>query len=40
MNDFGSGFGLQLFHLSDQEANTTSEDLASNQSAIYNLLSA
>ncbi|MEL6575297.1 MAG: bifunctional metallophosphatase/5'-nucleotidase, partial [Pseudomonadota bacterium] len=40
MNDFENNFTLQLFHLSDQEANTTSVELAPNLSAIYNVLSA
>lgn len=40
MNDFENGFTLQLFHLSDQEANTTSVNLAPNLSAVYNTLSA
>ncbi len=40
MNDFDAGFTLQLFHLSDQEANTTSVDLAPNLSAVYNTLNA
>jgi len=40
MNDFDAGMTLQLFHLSDQEANTTSVDLAPNLSAILNTLRA
>jgi 2',3'-cyclic-nucleotide 2'-phosphodiesterase (5'-nucleotidase family)/DNA-binding beta-propeller fold protein YncE len=40
MNDFETGFTLQLFHLSDQEANTTSVELAPNLSAVYTVLSA
>ncbi|MEO1458111.1 MAG: hypothetical protein AAFV49_11220, partial [Pseudomonadota bacterium] len=40
MNDFSTGFTLQLFHLSDQEANTSSVELAPNLSAVYNALSA
>lgn len=40
MNEFDTGFTLQLFHLSDQEANTTSVALAPNLSAILNALSA
>jgi len=40
MNDFENNFTLQLFHLSDQEANTTSVDLAPNLSAILNALRA
>lgn len=40
MNNFDSAFTLQLFHLSDQEANTTSIDLAPNLSAVLNALRA
>ncbi|MGF1553374.1 MAG: 5'-nucleotidase C-terminal domain-containing protein [Paracoccaceae bacterium] len=40
MNDFENGFTLQLFHLSDQEANTTSTRLAPNLSAVLNTLRA
>jgi len=40
MNDFETGFTLQLFHLSDQEANTTSTTFAPNLSAVYNVLEA
>lgn len=40
MNNFDSGFTLQLFHLSDQEANTTSIELAPNLSAVLNALRA
>ncbi|GMG85134.1 hypothetical protein LNKW23_43500 [Paralimibaculum aggregatum] len=38
MNDFENNFTLQLFHLSDQEANTTSVELAPNLSAVLNAL--
>ena len=40
MNNFDGAFTLQLFHLSDQEANTTSIDLAPNLSAVLNALRA
>jgi len=40
MNNFDGAFTLQLFHLSDQEANTTSIDLAPNFSAVLNALRA
>jgi 2',3'-cyclic-nucleotide 2'-phosphodiesterase (5'-nucleotidase family) len=40
MNDFETNFSLQLFHLSDQEANTTSTELAPNLSAILAALRA
>ncbi|MEM8596676.1 MAG: bifunctional metallophosphatase/5'-nucleotidase [Pseudomonadota bacterium] len=40
MNDFENNFSLQLFHVSDQEANTTSVQLAPNFSAVLNALRA
>src|SRR6056297_937448 len=40
MNNFDGAFTLQLFHLSDQEASTTSIDLAPNFSAVLNALRA
>ncbi|MGF1446419.1 MAG: 5'-nucleotidase C-terminal domain-containing protein, partial [Pikeienuella sp.] len=40
MNDFENNFALQLFHFSDQEANTTSTELAPNLSAVLNALRA
>jgi len=40
MNDFDNNFVLQLFHLTDQEANTTTVELAPNLSAIKNVLEA
>jgi len=40
MNDFDTGFTLQLFHFSDQEANTSSVTLAPNLSAVLAALAA
>lgn len=40
MNNFDGPFTLQLFHLSDQEANTTTIELAPNLSAVLNALRA
>lgn len=40
MNNFDGPFTLQLFHLSDQEANTTTIELAPNLSAVLNALQA